>query len=304
LSEQRIQVLLAEKSRSLAGLVTGYLEEANFRVHVSPTVEEALEVLQQQSPEVLVSTVARFDGELLCRKVRKLRLELPIALIYPPSRTRDVARRGMLVGADLVLPGPVQRSALVSGVRLLIRLGRLTEQLYAAESTPVVPEQDFRSPDMETFKRILAMEVKKSRRYRHPVSFLMLEIDNLSQRNPQLDKEARVSLVANVQLELLKILRDIDVCVHTGNDRFLVFLPHTPYSGARVVAERMHARVKKLLDPPLSASIGVSAYDGHGAVSHGSLLRDATVALTRAKEAGGDRVEATDPKKPDRVFIA
>ena len=210
----------------------------------------------------------------------------------------------MLVGADLVLPGPVQRSALVSGVRLLIRLGRLTEQLYAAESTPVVPEQDFRSPDMETFKRILAMEVKKSRRYRHPVSFLMLEIDNLSQRNPQLDKEARVSLVANVQLELLKILRDIDVCVHTGNDRFLVFLPHTPYSGARVVAERMHARVKKLLDPPLS---GVDWRLGlrrprRGEPREPAARRDG--GTHQGQGGGGDRVEATDPKKPDWVFIA
>ncbi|MBS2032537.1 MAG: diguanylate cyclase [Deltaproteobacteria bacterium] len=301
-----VQVLVAEKSRSLSGLLVGILEEANYSVAVAATEEEALQVAEERRPLVVLSSVSRFNGEHLCRMLRKRFADLPIALLYPPSRADDVEARARMFGADLVLLGPVQKASLLSAMRLLIRMHRLTSRLRDAEN-PGRLESDDAGPeplDLPTFKRMLNLEVRKSRRYRFPAAFLLVQLDAEPLKARKLDRRAHAALVGSALATLTRGLRDIDLCVHTGSDRFIVFLPHTANEGAQVVAARLHARVHALGEPPVACSIGVAGYDGEGAVSFGSLLRDATLALKRARTEGGDRVELSGSRKRERVFIA
>jgi GGDEF domain-containing protein len=97
-----------------------------------------------------------------------------------------------------------------------------------------------------------------------------------------------------------------------GDDRLLVFLPHTPRDGAATVASRLVARLSKLRTfDGGTASIGHATYDpklsGKVPVGFGSLMREASLNLRLAQEAGGDRIEttplATAPKR-DRLSLA
>ncbi len=300
--EVPLQVLVAEKSPTLSRLLVQLLEQSNFSVEVATTVDDAIKVVEQKQPDVVLSSVSRFDGEQLCKRLRKADRTLPICLIYPPQHSDDAEPRARMLGADLVLIGPVQQAALVSAVRLLIRMRRVGRELAAARESAL--EHVGALPDLAALKRILAMEVKKSRRYRYPTSFLLLELDGAEQRAKVLDRTERARHVGLAMAEMTQALRDIDLCVHAGNDKFIVFLPHTAYDGARIVASRLHARIRGMADLRLTASVGVASYDGQGQVSFGGLLKEATLALKRARQAGGDRVELAEPKKPDRVFIA
>ena len=300
-----VQVLVAEKSRSLSGLLVGILEEANYSVAVAASEEEALKLAEERRPLVVLSSVSRFDGEKLCRALKKRFADLPIALLYPPSRPDDVEARARLFGADLVLLGPVQKASLLSAVRLLIRMHRLTSRLREATNPELEDDASGPEPlDLPTFKRMLNLEVRKSRRYRFPAAFLLIQLDPEPLKARKLERAAHAKLVGSTLAALTRALRDIDLCVHTGSDRFIVFLPHTASEGAQVVAARLHARVRAVSEPPLACSVGVAAYDGQGAVSFGSLLREATLALKRARTAGGDRVELSESRKRERVFIA
>jgi PleD family two-component response regulator len=299
---RRAQIIVAEKSRSLAGLLVGFLEEANYTVAVATTEEEALSLVQLHQPELVLSTVSRFDGEAFCKQLRKQHRLLPVALIYPPSRTDDVEARARMFGADLCLVGPVQKAAVISAARLLIRLGRSAN--VRPEPPPEADDESLEPLDLPTFKRMLNLEVRKSRRYHFPAAFLLVELDSAPFKARSLDRTERVRLLGGALGVLVRSLRDIDLCVHTGHGRFIVFLPHTPRAGAQVVAARLHERLQRLTEPRLLSSIGVAAYDGQGSVSFGSLLRDATLALKRASSEGGDRVVLADAKKRERVFIA
>lgn len=299
---QRAQIVVAEKSRALAELLVGFLEEANYTVAVATTLEEALALVSAHGPELVLSSVSRFDGEGFCRQLRKLHKAVPVALIYPPSRTDDVEARARMFGADLCLVGPVQRSALVSAARLLIRMGRAAKE---SAEPPTEDDDDALKPlDLPTFKRMLGLEIRKSRRYHFPAACLLVELDPAPFKARTLERSERLRLLAGALATLTRSLRDIDLCVHTGHGRYIVFLPHTPQAGAHVVATRLHERLQRSAEPHLSCSIGVSAYDGNGQVSFGSLLRDATLALKRAAKEGGDRVVFAEPRKRERVFIA
>jgi diguanylate cyclase (GGDEF)-like protein len=167
---------------------------------------------------------------------------------------------------------------------------------------PAVGAPPSSSPDFEFLKRLMLMEVKRSRRYRYPIALLLVELDRYTERIAPLAPAARTGVLAEALGLLVAGVRDIDVAVPFSDSRFVVFLPHTPRSGALVVAERLRERVKSLRGlAGTSASVGVAVSEppagkappsGGGAqVSFGGLLKEAGEALRRAQAAGGDRVE-------------
>ncbi|NOJ83068.1 diguanylate cyclase [Myxococcus xanthus] len=159
------------------------------------------------------------------------------------------------------------------------------------------------SPDFEFLKRLMLMEVKRSRRYRYPIAVLLVDIDKFAEKAAPLAPAARKLALAEALGLLVSGVRDIDVAVPFADSRFVVFLPHTPRSGALVVGQRLRELIKSLTAyEGASASVGVAVSEpppGRGPVagalsqvSFGSLLKEAGEALRRAQAAGGDWVEA------------
>lgn len=296
--EQGLQVLVAEKSRSLAAFLVELLEEANFTVAVATSEDEALAMAVAQKPEVVLASVSRFDGELLSKRLRGVDREVAIGLIYPPARADDAEPRARMVGADLVLLGPVQRAALVSSVRLLVRLRRQARALATSGAMET-------ATDLTALKKQIGLEVKRSRRYKYPVSVLLVSLDE-PEDDKSLARDERTRRVAAGLGVLHRLLRDIDLCMPLGQDRYVVLLPHTAEGGARVVGTRLLAELETDPSVALRAAIGVAAYDGNGAaVSFGSLLKDATAAMLRAKTQPKTRLDVHGPKRTgERVFIA
>ena len=157
------------------------------------------------------------------------------------------------------------------------------------------------SPDLEFLKRLLFMEVKRTRRYRYPISFLILEPGKSAERLGVLPPMQKTSVLADVLGKLAEALRDIDLAVPFAEGRFIVFLPHTPYEGAMVVAERLLQRVKEVQSfSGLTASIGLAVFKpaamkGQAQVSFGTLMKEASESLRKAQTAGGIGIEGGRP---------
>src|SRR5207344_2959576 len=93
--------------------------------------------------------------------------------------------------------------------------------------------------DFGAFRSLLAREVKRSRRYRYPVAFIVLAYDAFANGMPELETTDVQALLAAAKEVVAKHLRDTDLvsAFHPGS--WVVFLPHTPAEGALVVAERL-----------------------------------------------------------------
>ena len=98
--------------------------------------------------------------------------------------------------------------------------------------------------------------------------------------------------------------REIDLAARWGGEEFAVLLPGTDADDARVVAERIRARLAErvVLTPDgvpvqVTASFGVAAYPA--AESETALIAAADAALYAAKHAGRNRVvSAEDVRHP------
>jgi diguanylate cyclase (GGDEF)-like protein len=303
-------ILVAEPSASIAGALRRFLESAHHEVTVVGDVQEALARVRELAPAVVMASVSDgFDGEGLCRQLKEEAPGIPVLLLYLPEEEQPESRAAA-AGAEACLVGPLKRATVVSCVNLMMQVAHAREavaqiraELQMQQSAGVRRESApaGSSPDLDFLKRLLFMEVKRSRRYRYPISFLMLEPDRFAERVAPLPGPQRTSALAEILRKLSEALRDIDLAVPFAEGRFIVFLPHTPYEGAMIVAERLLQRVKEVESVPgLTASLGLAVFEpaavkGQAQVSFGTLMKEAGDSLRRAQAAGGDRIEGGRP---------
>ncbi|QRN94650.1 response regulator [Archangium violaceum] len=303
-------ILVAEPSASIAGALRRFLESAHHEVTVVGDVQEALARVRELAPAVVMASVSEgFDGEGLCRQLKEEAPGIPVLLLYLPEEEQPESRAAA-AGAEACLVGPLKRATVVSCVNLMMQVAHAREavaqiraELQMQQSAGVRRESTpaGSSPDLDFLKRLLFMEVKRSRRYRYPISFLMLEPDRFAERVAPLPGPQRTSALAEILRKLSEALRDIDLAVPFAEGRFIVFLPHTPYEGAMIVAERLLQRVKEVESVPgLTASLGLAVFEpaavkGQAQVSFGTLMKEAGDSLRRAQAAGGDRIEGGRP---------
>jgi diguanylate cyclase (GGDEF)-like protein/PAS domain S-box-containing protein len=137
------------------------------------------------------------------------------------------------------------------------------------------------------------------------VAALLLDLDRFKVVNDALGHTAGDDLLCEVAGRLRHIVRDADVAARLGGDEFVVCCEriHEPHDIA-VLAQRI---VDAFAVPfraggrawHLGASIGV-ALSAPGS-SAGDLLRDADLAMYRAKDKGGGRYEVFDEDLRERV---
>jgi diguanylate cyclase (GGDEF)-like protein len=301
-------VLVAEPAIPVATALRRFLESAGYAVIVVDTAAEALREVRTSPPDVLLASLSEsLDGEALCREVKQEAPGIPVLLLYMPEEEHP-EERSAEAGADACLVGPLKRTTVVTCVGLMLQAVEARAAARAAPSpAEPAPEPDDvaarrlglegpASPDFEFLKRLLLMEVKRSRRYRYPIALVLLELDHLAERTAHLGSGQRTTLLAEMLGLLSGGVRDIDVIVPATEGRFVAFFPHTPKAGALVVAERMRQRVKTLARlPNMSVSMGLSVFEpspvrGQTQVSFGNLMKDASEALRQAQTEGGDRL--------------
>ncbi len=305
-------MLVAEPAAPISGALRRFLESAGHEVMLASDVPDAMGRVREMAPAVVMASVSDgFDGEALCRQIKAEAPGIPVLLLYLPEEEYPEARAAS-AGAEACLVGPLKRATVVSCVSLLMQVAQAREAVTQIRSEMQMMQSGGRreqtgsgpSPDLEFLKRLLFMEVKRSRRYRYPISFLILEPDKYADRLGALPPMQRTSVLADVLGKLAEALRDIDLAVPFAEGRFIVFLPHTPYEGAMVVAERLLQRVKEVQSfSGLTASIGLAVFEpaamkGQAQVSFGTLMKEAGESLRKAQMAGGDRVEGGRPVIP------
>lgn len=142
----------------------------------------------------------------------------------------------------------------------------------------------------------LGVETNRARRYKRPLSFLMIDLDNFKSYNDRFG-HVRGDLVL---LEVAKIIqnscRGVDVVARYGGEEFAVILPETVFDGAKKVSERIRTAVdehrfpgkQKRRTEKITVSIGVASCTS--GASQKEMVQRADEALYKAKRSGKNKV--------------
>jgi diguanylate cyclase (GGDEF)-like protein/PAS domain S-box-containing protein len=151
------------------------------------------------------------------------------------------------------------------------------------------------------FLEEFANEILRLRRQRHPVSLVMLDLDDLKEVNDSLGHAVGDALIRATAGTLTERVRESDTVGRLGGDEFAVILRGATGEQAVRVAGELVAGIREQAPAVTGAAVPTTASAGV------TILRpaidtpdDALVAADRAmyeaKRKGGDRVEAYSPK--------
>jgi len=148
------------------------------------------------------------------------------------------------------------------------------------------------------FQQRMEEEFKRSQRFGHVMSLIMLDIDDFKKFNDTHGHPKGDTILKAVSAVIREQLREMDIAARYGGEEFVIVLPETELEGALAVAERVRDGVAAIRVPDLgenkvvaTVSVGVSAFPMHAA-SALRLLESADAAMYRAKRSGKDRVES------------
>ena len=152
------------------------------------------------------------------------------------------------------------------------------------------------------FSLRLEEELSLYRRFNHPVSVVLLDLDGFKAVNDDYGHSVGDETLRDVAQILMKHSRGINVVSRYGGDEFAVLLVETSKAGARLYADRIREVVAKYPfshGKVITASFGVASLPDDEAGTAEDLFRAADEALYTAKRAGKNQVAATP--SPQRV---
>ena len=149
------------------------------------------------------------------------------------------------------------------------------------------------------FYQALEKELERSRRYGHPCSLIMLDLDDFKKYNDRYGHLAGDDLLRELADLIRSTTRETDTAARYGGEEFVVILPETNGDQAVALAERLRETVRehKFVVREgqrlgrITVSLGVATYPG-GAQDVEGLVEAADMALLQAKE------------RKDRVCVA
>jgi diguanylate cyclase (GGDEF)-like protein len=143
----------------------------------------------------------------------------------------------------------------------------------------------------------LEEEVSRYRRFNHPVSVVLLDLDGFKAVNDELGHAAGDETLRGVADILLKHSRGINVICRYGGDEFAVLLVETSKAGARLYADRIRAVLPARAfshGRRVTASFGIASLPEDVAPAPDDLIQAADEALYAAKRAGKNRVSVLE----------
>ena len=253
------------------------------------------------------------DGERAVEELRRQRFDAIVVDLYMPGRTGlevfreartiDPSLQAIILTASATVESAVE--ALRAGVfdYLVKPLGSMAEfemaltralehhyllqenaRLFAEVQRLAVTDPLTGLFNRHKLGESLDAELERARRYKRPLSLIMIDLDGLKEINDTFGHPVGDTVLQNVASAIGGLVRKVDLATRYGGDEFLILLPEADRQEAGQVAARISEKIAAIaLDGrTVSASVGVAQWRaGHAAPE--DFLQAVDEALYRAK---------------------
>lgn len=282
------------------------LKKAGHRVVVAQNGREALDLFRKSFfPMVLTDwMMPEMTGLELCKAIRAQACPGYVFVVFLTSKDdKNDIITALDAGADDYLTKPFHKAELIARLNTGKRVLALERSLKKANED--IRMLSITDPLTGIFNRGYLMErlpeeFNRARRYDHPLSLIMCDIDRFKKVNDTYGHEAGDAVLKSVAHCLNGCLRHgIDWMARYGGEEFLIMLSETDHEGAMAVAERLKTQFAQCPvdsrghEIKVTASFGVATFQTHTheQKSPEDLIREADRCLYRAKANGRNRIE-------------
>lgn len=297
--EHKPSVLLIDDSVDVHRLLQVRLRHEQLKLVSATRSREALETARTVRPSTILLDLdmPEMDGFEILRALKDdpATQSIPVIILSALHSSEDKVTAFDLGATDYVTK-PFDLAELRARLRASLRLDHLLRLLADRADVDGLTGLGNRA----NFDKRWSEKFAECKRYGHPLSLAMLDVDYFKRVNDTWGHPAGDEVLQSVAQLLTRECRSPDVLCRYGGEEFSLIMPNTPPSDALVVAERMRVTIEKHTwvrhpDQPITISIGLAGTDGATAgTTAEQWLEQADRNLYAAKRAGRNRVIASD----------
>lgn len=198
------KVLIVEDEKDTRFILEKLLSRNNYEVVTAVNGQDALEILKNFTPKVIVAdwTMPVLDGLALCNILKgddKFKLTYFIILTARSSLKDRIM--GLDVGADDFLVKPVENQELLARIRSGIRIYNLQSELK----------------NIEYSKAVIEMACTIGHKINNPLSSLVLSVNNIEHELSEDEKQKLKEDLSTVKESIERIRKFVNELVHLEN---------------------------------------------------------------------------------------
>lgn len=288
------RVLIADDDDQFRSLLVRRAKKIGLSVTEREDGRQAIEALQREKFDLLVVDLymPEFTGLEVIQHALARDPDLP-AIILTGAATVETAVEALRSGVYDYLTKPLES---LSDFELTVnralehrRLILENQRLFAEVQRLAITDALTGLYNRRRLDEALSAEFERARRYKRPLSMIMLDMDSLKKINDTYGHPAGDAALKVVANAIRNHIRRVDLPARFGGDEFVILLPEVEHGVAMRIAERIRTqlRPKGSTDDMFTISGGVAQLQAEHASAE-DLLRTADQALYRAKRDGGD----------------
>jgi two-component system cell cycle response regulator len=316
-----MKILIADDNATSRRIIQMVPRVLGHDCHVAGTGDEAWDMFVSLRPDVVISDwkMPGLTGVELCRRIRAHDdARYTYFIMVTGQGALDQILEGMNAGADDYLVKPLDpdnlKVRLVAATRVTSLHGHLdrrrTELEGANDDLTAIARRDPLTGigNRRALDEDLAVLDARVTRYGHRYCMALIDVDFFKSYNDTYGHPAGDHVLQTVAAELDYQARGGDTLYRFGGDEFLGIFPEQSLATGVLAVHRMRIGLERLAIPHdgnplgvLTISAGVAMLDRDRVAAVTDVLKEADVALYRAKQLGRNRVEQTPSKDVDVV---
>ncbi|WP_124329393.1 GGDEF domain-containing response regulator [Desulfonema ishimotonii] len=300
LPQADVNILIVDDDATVRYLLNEFMENMGYVSYKAASGEEALEALKVHRVDVVITDIMMpgMDGLKLTELIR---LNYDIEVIVMTGYSGDYSYEEVInKGASDFVFKPVRFE------ELLLRLRRVLKERFLKEELRKLAISDDLTKlyNARHFYKQLLAEIDRYRRYRHPLSLLLLDIDHFKEYNDSYGHLEGNDVLARMGQVIRSCLRRMDSAYRYGGEEFTVILPETAGTEARNVAMRISSEVAgeafypKSVREKVSVTISVGVAEYCSGEEMEAFIRRADMAMFKSKQEGRNRINFLTPDDP------
>jgi diguanylate cyclase (GGDEF)-like protein len=290
------RVLIADDDAQFRSMLSRRATKMGLSVLEVEDGEQAVAALGLERFDLIVSDLYMpgYTGLEVIQKAREVDPEVH-AVILTASATIETAIEALRSGVYDYLTKPLESLSdfEITVSRALEHAFLLQEnkRLFAEVQRLAVTDSLTGLYNRHKLDEVMATEFERARRYKRPLSIIMLDMDGLKSINDTYGHPAGDVALKIVADAIRKTIRRVDLPARFGGDEFIIVLPEVGLDIAVRIAERISENIKPGEDQKdmFSLSGGVAQLrEEHSSAE--DFIRAVDEALYRAKRAGGAQI--------------
>jgi two-component system, cell cycle response regulator len=302
-SGSNIQILVVDDSPVSRKVLEHALSDEPYTLLFAKSGEEALRFFQEHKPAVVITDWMLPDssGPELCQRIRSDAQNSYTYIILLTSMTeKDSVVKGLAAGADDYLTKPFDSSELLARIGVGGRIIALHREI---EEKNRLLEEAARTDHLTGLANRRAIEewanrqLRGAARHGYPFWVVIMDLDSFKSVNDNYGHDAGDTVLQKFAEILRENTRASDLSGRLGGDEFLLILTHVERENIELTLDRLRQQFGSQIfafngqKVKVTASFGITGFQGKEAPEIGALVRQADKALYAAKRGGRNQVK-------------